>query len=121
MPYRDPDPEDPMALVGVEIESGEENLEEMAYIIAEEYAQIGFDEERLLRVFRNPYFRSAHQAWTVLGEMRTTEILREALGFWGRFRFVDRTSGRNLVQLEVSEAERARSCRSSNNQQVTKR
>ena len=61
MPYKDADPEDPQELVGVGFPADDETHLDMAYVFAEEFARLGFSEQRLVHLFRNPFYRSAHQ------------------------------------------------------------
>ena len=103
MPYLDPDPSDPHDLVGVEVPAGEEAHVEMAYAFAEEFTRLGFTEEQLLQLFRNPFYRSAYGAFSILGEEKIKSIVQEVLEVWGRFRLVDReVLEEPLVQLEAS-------------------
>ena len=76
--------DDPMELIGVELPAGSEAMREMAYVFAEEFARLGFDETRLLRVFRNPFYTGPHRALRVLGEQAVEEIVAECVGIWGR-------------------------------------
>ena len=46
MPYSEPDPSDPHTLVGVGVPAGQEVHLDMAYVIAEEFTRLGFDEDR---------------------------------------------------------------------------
>ncbi|KKM69219.1 hypothetical protein LCGC14_1453070 [marine sediment metagenome] len=64
------EPEDPMALVGVGLERGPEAeaLTEMAWCFVEEYARMGWSGERILRLFRNPFYRGPHQILRMKGE-----------------------------------------------------
>ncbi len=64
------EPEDPMALVGVGLERGpdDEALAEMAWCFVEEYARMGWSGERIMRLFRNPFYRGPHQILRVKGE-----------------------------------------------------
>ncbi len=64
------EPEDPMALVGVGLERGpdDEALTEMAWCFVEEYARMGWSGERILRLFRNPFYRGPHHILRVKGE-----------------------------------------------------
>ncbi|MFQ5928570.1 MAG: hypothetical protein ACE5MK_02655 [Acidobacteriota bacterium] len=101
MPYLDPDPSDPQNLIGVEVPAGEETHLEMAYVFAEEFARLGFDDQRLLHLFRNPFYRSAHRTFEALGEEKIKSIIQEVLQVWGRVRLVDREVAKEpLVQLE---------------------
>lgn len=90
MPYDDPDPQDPMLLVGVSLPGDEASQTEMVYGFAEEFARMGFDEEHILSLFRTPFYAGAHAAWRELGEDRVASIVRETLAVWGRFQPVDR-------------------------------
>jgi len=76
--------DDPMELIGVELPAGSEAMREMAYVLGEEFARLGFDETRLLRVFRNPFYTGPHRALRVLGEQAVEEIVAECVGIWGR-------------------------------------
>ena len=76
--------DDPMELVGVELPAGEEAMREMAYVFAEEFARLGFDEKRLLRLFKNPFYAGPHRALCVLGAQAVEEIVAECVGIWGR-------------------------------------
>ncbi len=64
------EPEDPLALVGVDLERGpdDEALTEMAWCFVEEYARMGWSGERILRLFRNPFYRGPHQILRMKGE-----------------------------------------------------
>ena len=64
------EPEDPLALVGVVLERGpdERALTEMAWCFVEEYARMGWSGERIMRLFRNPFYRGPHQILRMKGE-----------------------------------------------------
>jgi hypothetical protein len=64
------EPEDPMALVGVVLERGPDDgaLTEMAWCFVEEYARMGWSGERIMRLFRNPFYRGPHQILRMKGE-----------------------------------------------------
>ena len=76
--------DDPMELIGVELPAGGEAMREMAYVFAEEFARLGFDEKRLLRIFKNAFYAGPHRALRVLGERAVEEIVAECVGIWGR-------------------------------------
>jgi hypothetical protein len=90
MPYGEPHPEDPHELRGVTVPGDAESMREMAYTFAEEFAALGFDQERLLRIFRLPGYAGAHRAYRALGEIEIQRIVRESLELWGRCRIVVR-------------------------------
>ena len=88
MSYNDPEPDDPNILVGVQIPAGEGSETEMAYVFAEEFARLGYSEERLLALFRHPFYAAANRALKILGEEAIQSIIRETLAVWGRFELV---------------------------------
>ena len=93
MPYNDPDPTDPTMLVGVEIPAGETSDIDMAYAFAEEFSQLGYSADRLMGLFRNPFYAGAHRALSMLGEEKIAGIIRETIGAWGGFHVVFRDAG----------------------------
>lgn len=92
MPYGDPDPTDPNVLIGVGLPVDREAIREMAYAFAEEFVALGFDEHRLLEMFRRPFYAGAYQALRVLGEPEVARIVKESLGAWGGCRVIVRES-----------------------------
>ncbi|OFV97703.1 MAG: hypothetical protein A3H28_12315 [Acidobacteria bacterium RIFCSPLOWO2_02_FULL_61_28] len=88
MPYDDPDPADPNILVGVQIPAEEGSETEMAYVFAEEFARLGYSEERLLALFHEPFYAGANRALQILGEETIQSIIRETLAVWGRCQLV---------------------------------
>ena len=59
-----------MALVGVGLERGpdDEALTGMARCFVEEFARMGWSGERILRLFRNHFYRGPHQILRMKGE-----------------------------------------------------
>ena len=97
MPYKDPDPSDPNVLVGVMLPAEKETMQDMAYAFAEEYALLGYDSEGLFRVFQNPFYAGAHQAYRALGEESVRKIIAECLAAWGGIRFVFRDEAESVT------------------------
>jgi hypothetical protein len=93
MPYDDPDPQDPMLLVGVGLEAGPEAQRDMAYAFAEEFARLGYDGRQILALFMNPFYAGAHGACRELGREEVQSIIAETTAVWGRVRTVDRDAG----------------------------
>jgi hypothetical protein len=69
--------DDPFELVGVQMQEGpdEQALEEMASCFIEEYARMGWNGERILKLFRNPFYRGPNQILRAKGE----EFIRERI------------------------------------------
>jgi hypothetical protein len=81
MPYEDPDPTDPMTRHGVAVEVSDDGAtREMAECFVEEFVRLGFDEPRLLRMFRSPGYAGPHRAWRRLGDAAIRAIVKEELG-----------------------------------------
>jgi len=83
MPHDDPEPDDPHLLVGVSLPGDEAATREMAAAFADEFAQMGFDRDRLLRLFSNPFYTGAHAARELLGDVEITRIVVESLRAYG--------------------------------------
>jgi len=100
MPYNEPDPTDPNMLVVVELPAAADTTEEMAYVFAEEFARMGFDKKRIMRIFSRPFYAGSHKAYQELGAEKTEKIVEECLDIWGR----SIRSTRNLVEKEENHA-----------------
>jgi hypothetical protein len=88
MPYDDPEPDGPHALVGVELPGDESVTREMAATFTDEFAQLGFSRAQILALYRKAEYTGAHQAWRLLGEDEVGRIVDESLAVWGRFAYV---------------------------------
>jgi hypothetical protein len=89
-PYDEADPNnDPMELVAVSLPSEADSRLEMAYVFAEEFARLGHDGPRILRMFQNAFYAGPNAAYRALGHERTVAIIDECLAVWGRVRPVD--------------------------------
>ncbi|MBI4055362.1 MAG: hypothetical protein HY402_04425 [Elusimicrobia bacterium] len=75
--------DDPMELVGVALPEGQ--ADEMLKCLIEEYIREGFDDEGLLRLFRDPFYRASHRIYQEKGEAYVLDLierLRQKWGFW---------------------------------------
>ena len=108
MPYDDPEPDDPHLLVGVNLPGDEASTREMAAAFADEFAQMGFDRERLLQVFASPFYAGAHAACELLGDPEIARIVDESLRAYGGQRFAVKDADEDGDELEVPEALRGK-------------
>jgi hypothetical protein len=112
MPYDEADASDPLMLVGVQLPCEEGAGLEIVRVFAEEFARIGFDEARLMELFRNPFYAGPHGALRSLGEERVREEVRRCLEVWGRLvyreRDADPESGMPLLPVLDRPAEAGR-------------
>jgi len=84
MPYDDPDSTDPMTLHGVAVEVGDDSaLRTMAECFIEEYARMGYSEEMLFRVFRNPGYAGPNLAYRILGDAWIAEQIAQQMALRG--------------------------------------
>ena len=84
MPYDDPDPTDPMTLHGVAIEtSNDAAMLEMAECFIDEYARLGFDENRILHMFDTRGYAGPFMATQCLGKEKISELVHRVLARWG--------------------------------------
>lgn len=77
------DPDDPMELVGVALPEG--SLEEMAECLVEELIRDGWDDESLLRLFFDPFYRATYRLYREKGEAYVRSLiagLRQEWGYW---------------------------------------
>ncbi len=90
MPYGDPDPQDPMLLVGVALDADPAAQRDMAYAFAEEFSRLGYGEKQILALFMNSFYAGAHGAYRQLGREEVQSIIAETVAVWGRMRLIDR-------------------------------
>lgn len=83
MPYGEPDPEDPLALQGIEVPGTESETRAMASCFAEEFARMGWATPRILRLFQDARYTGPHRAFLLLGENTIREIVAEAAFVYG--------------------------------------
>jgi hypothetical protein len=102
MPFNDPDPTDPHELVGVVLPAGPEEVRDMAYAFAEEFARFGHHRDQILWMFRNPFYGGAHGAYQALGHDAIVAIVDECIGIWGRVRLVDRDAGADPAPPKIA-------------------
>jgi len=78
MPYADPDPTDPMTLHGVALETETDDaMVEMAVCFIEEYARLGFDEERIWKLFHTRGYAGPALAIQTLGAARVRDLISQ--------------------------------------------
>ncbi len=84
-PLRDPNPDDPMEIVGVVLDRPIDpgGLDLMARTFIEEYTLMGWSPRRILTVFQNPFYGGAHDAYEALGEARIRALIESTAGSLG--------------------------------------
>ncbi|HEY9787530.1 MAG TPA: hypothetical protein V6D17_19235 [Candidatus Obscuribacterales bacterium] len=79
MPKDEFDPDDPMELIGVSLAG---DFDEMAEGLVDDYILMGFDEEALWLLFRNPFYRSTNAVLQAKGEAYVSQLIRRRLLDW---------------------------------------
>ena len=88
MPFDDPESDDPLEFVGVELPGDERSTWEMAAAFADEFAQLGFTRAQILALFRREEYGGAHRAWSILGGPEIERLVDDSLAVWTRVRRV---------------------------------
>ncbi len=76
------DDDDPMELVQVHVPEGDEEM--MAECFVEEFIWLGYDNERLLDLFRNPFYAGAHGIYRRRGEPYVRSLIDRILKRFSR-------------------------------------
>ena len=84
MPYDDPDVTDPMEFVGHALPGEPGGLERMAEDMIDEYVRFGFDQARILTMFRDPFFGFTHAVWRAKGDAWCAALVGEVASRWRR-------------------------------------
>lgn len=79
MPKFEFDVDDPMEMIAVSIEG---DFDEMAIGLVDEFIMMGCDEEALLSLFRNPFYRSTNAIFQAKGEAYVCDLIRSRLMSW---------------------------------------
>jgi len=79
--------QDPMQLVGMVMPGEAGQLEAMAECIVEEYVRLGWDEKRLMTIFRSSMFLATNRIYQIKGEAWVRALIRQTLDKWGGFHF----------------------------------
>ena len=78
------EPDDPLELVGVPVPVDETTFDEMARCLVEEYVRDGWTDERLLVLFRSPFYAGLHVIWRRRGEAWVRYAIDETRSRWHR-------------------------------------
>jgi len=91
------EPDDPMGLVGVAVPADADALDEMARCLVEEYLREGWAAERLLGLFRNPFYRTPHLIYRARGEEYVRVLVADTLTRWA--------AGRTAVEQKEADGD----------------
>ncbi len=84
MPLREPDATDPMILHGVSVETDQPDaMRHMAACFIEEYLRMGFDPDRVFKMFKTVGYAGPQMAYKALGEAAIRAMLDEQIAIRG--------------------------------------
>jgi hypothetical protein len=84
MPKHETDPDDPLELCGVGLLTHEDTTEAMTECFIEEFLRLGYDAERLLALFRNPFYTGVNMVFQNRGEAFVRHKIAEVFSRWHR-------------------------------------
>lgn len=74
---KEAEPDDPLMLVGVAVPVDEATFDEMARCLVDEYVRDGWTDDRLLALFRSPFYAGLHVIWRRRGEHWVRDLIAE--------------------------------------------
>lgn len=75
---------DPMELTGlVGPELTEADIAEMTDALVDEFVRLGFDDDQLLALFKNPNYAMTHWIWQTRGETYARDVIARVRARWG--------------------------------------
>ena len=83
MPYEDADATDPMARRAVPLPDDAAMRRDMIVGIADEYAREGFDGERIMQLFSDPFYAMTHAIWLEEGDEFVRSVVGPTVQKWG--------------------------------------
>jgi hypothetical protein len=82
MNIKDFEKQDPMELVGMVMPGDEDTLDQMAECFIDEYARLGWGEQRLMALFISPMFMATYRVYRARGEDYVRDLIRKRLDIW---------------------------------------
>jgi O-phosphoseryl-tRNA(Cys) synthetase len=74
--------EDPMELIGIVMPGEPGQVEAMAECLVEEYARMGWSEEKLFTLFVNPMYMATYRIYRQFGEDYVQELINRTCDRW---------------------------------------
>ncbi|OGO53922.1 MAG: hypothetical protein A2V84_12135 [Chloroflexi bacterium RBG_16_70_13] len=81
---KEAEPDDPLELVGVPVPVDEATFDEMARCLVEEYVRDGWSDERLVPLFRSPFYAGLHVIFRRRGEPWVRTLIADVRTQWHR-------------------------------------
>ena len=81
---KDVEQDDPMELMGMIAPGDADSDDRQAESMIEEVVLMGFDEEHLLGLFRDPHYQATHRLWKAKGEAYVQDLISREQAAWRR-------------------------------------
>ena len=83
MAHKEYEADDPMEMIGIQFpHQSEKELRDMALCFAEEFVREGLDQEKLLKMFKNPFYQGPYMVWEQKGDVFVQSVIDEAIKMW---------------------------------------
>ncbi len=79
MPKDEADSDDPLELVGMFVPGDDQAMTEC---FVEEFMLMGYTDDRLLGLFRDPHYAGVHRIWRHYGETYVRDLIAQVRGIW---------------------------------------
>jgi len=84
MTYEDSECTGRTAIVGTRASSYAASCEQSCRIFAGEFARLGLDAEKVVQLFRSPFYVAPYRTYQILGEEKVSKIVRASVDLWGK-------------------------------------
>ena len=75
--------DDPMEMVAIELPAqSDAELRDMALCFAEEMVRLGWEEDKLIKVFQSPFYHGPNLVYRQKGEKFVREVIQQAKTMW---------------------------------------
>jgi hypothetical protein len=83
MARKENEEDDPVEMIGMQLPNQtEEQLRDMALCFAEEFVREGWSEERLMKMFKNPFYQGPYLVWQQKGDDYVQSVIDDAVRMW---------------------------------------
>lgn len=83
MARKESEKDDPLEMIGIQLPNQtEEQLRDMALCFAEEFVREGWSEDRLFKMFKNPFYQGPYMVWKQKGDEYVKSVIDDALKMW---------------------------------------
>jgi len=83
MAQKENEEDDPIEMIGIQLPNQtEEQLRDMALCFAEEFVREGWSGEKLIKMFKNPYYQGPYLVWKQKGDEYVESVIDDAVNMW---------------------------------------